>query len=407
MGETAGQRAVPNVGGEDLADRPATRLATRLAFLVAGFGIACWAPLVPYAKQRLGADDGVIGLVLLCLGVGSLGAMVLSGLVSARHGSKPVILAGGLGMVVLLPWLALASTPASLGAALFVFGAALGALDVAMNVHAVEVERAAPRPLMSGFHALFSIGGFLGASLVTLLLSLGLSPLASTLPAAALMLVAMLMAWPRLLRAKVAGDGPGFVLPHGRVLVLALLAAVMFLAEGAVLDWSALLITSSDLADEARGGLGFMVFSIAMTLGRLTGDAVTARFGDRATFFWGGCVALAGFVMLLLSPHLGVALAGFMLIGLGAANLVPILFRRAGSQTQMPASLAIGAVTTLGYAGILIGPAAIGFVANAASLPTAFWLLTGLVGLVPPCALALPAFTTRPHAPGSGVARDE
>src|SRR5262245_54650253 len=211
------------------ADRPATRLATRLSFLVAGFGIACWAPLVPFAKARLTVDDGTLGLLLLCLGIGSVAAMLMTGALSARYGSKPFIVAGGLGLAVLLPPLAVASSPPTLALSLLLFGAALGSIDVAMNIHAVEVERAAGRLLMSGFHALFSIGGFAGSAVMTALLSLHLGPLASTLVCSALMLVAMLIAWPRLLRSAQAHDGPLFVLPHGLVVLLALLAAVTFL----------------------------------------------------------------------------------------------------------------------------------------------------------------------------------
>ena len=183
------------------ANRPATRLATRLSFLVAGFGIACWAPLVPFAKQRLAIDDGTLGLLLLCLGVGSVVAMLLTGFLSARYGSKPIIIIGGLGLAILLPLLPIANSPLTLGFSLFVFGASLGSIDVAMNIHAVEVERAAGRPLMSGFHALFSVGGFAGSTLVTSLLSLRLGTLASTLICSVLMLIAMLVAWPRLIRS--------------------------------------------------------------------------------------------------------------------------------------------------------------------------------------------------------------
>jgi predicted MFS family arabinose efflux permease len=368
------------------ADRPATRLATRLSFLVAGFGIACWAPLVPFAKDRLGVDEGVLGLLLLCVGVGSVVAMLATGALSARYGSRPVILAGGFGLAAILPLLTLADTPLGLGATLFAFGAALGSLDVAMNVHAVEVERAAGRPLMSGFHALFSVGGFAGASLMTFLLSLNLSASASTVLCALLMLAAMAFAAPRLLRSVPAHDGSLLVMPRGIVLLLAGLAAVTFLAEGALLDWSALLITDSGLVAAAQGGLGYMLFSIAMTIGRLLGDALTARYGDRATMAWGGALAVAGFVLLLTSPLAALAMPGFVLIGLGASNVVPVLFRRAGTQQAMPAALAVAAITTTGYAGILVGPAAIGFVAQGVGLPAAFWLLAALLCLVPFCA---------------------
>ena len=129
-------------------DRPATRLATRLAFLVAGFGVSCWAPLVPFAKQRLMVNDAVLGLLLLCLGLGSIGAMALTGVVNDRYGSKPMIIAGCLGLSLILPLLSLAHTPLELGALLLVFGASLGTLDVAMNIHAVEVEKASGQSLI-------------------------------------------------------------------------------------------------------------------------------------------------------------------------------------------------------------------------------------------------------------------
>jgi hypothetical protein len=364
------------------ADRPATRLATRLSFLVAGFGMACWAPLVPFAKQRLAVDDGVLGLLLLCLGIGSVAAMLLTGALSARYGSRPIILAGGVGLAIVLPCLAIVSTPLTLGLALLGFGAALGSIDVAMNIHAVEVERAAPKPLMSGFHALFSIGGFAGSSLMTFLLSIGFSALAGTLGSALLMLIAMAIASPLLLRTAPAQEGPLFVLPHGIVLLLAVLAAITFLVEGAMLDWGALLLVGGGLVAEAKGGVGYMLFSIAMTAGRLGGDAVVARVGDRTTLIAGSLLAIAGFVVLLAAPVALLAMTGFVLIGLGASNLVPILFRRAGSQTAMPVGLAVAAITTTGYAGVLAGPAGIGFVAEIASLPAAFAMLAALMGFV-------------------------
>jgi predicted MFS family arabinose efflux permease len=367
------------------ADRPETRLGTRLAFLVAGFGLASWAPLVPFVQERLQVDDGVLGLLLLlCLGAGSIAAMLLTGVLSARYGSRPIVLAGGFGLAVLLPLLVVVGSPLSLGLTLFAFGAALGSLDVAMNIHGVEVEveRAARQPLMSGFHALFSVGGFAGATMMTFLLSSRIAPLASTLFASVLMAIAMILAAPRLLRASHSEETPLIVAPHGIVLLLAVLAFVMFLVEGAILDWSALLVSGKGLVSEARGGLGYAMFAIAMTVGRLSGDFVTARVGDRAVLFWGGLATIAGFALVLSAPIASLAMTGFLLIGLGASNIVPVLFRGAGAQRAMPAGLAVAAITTAGYAGVLVGPAAIGLVAKLAGLPVAFWLLAALVSAV-------------------------
>ena len=369
------------------ADTPATRLATRIAFFVNGFSVAAWAPLVPFVKSRLGVDDGTLGLLLLWIGAGSVTSMLLTGPLCSRFGSKPVVAVTGFALAFILPALALAGTPIALGVALFFFGAALGSMDVSMNVHAVAVEKAAPRPLMSGFHAMFSVGGFAGAAFMTGLLSLHVRPIYGVLACAALVLAAMSLATPRLI-AAVPGEkrGPLFAMPHGFIVLLAVLAGVTFLAEGALLDWSALLVTDTGLVPAAQGGLGYMLFAIAMTAGRFGGDAVVARIGDRAILLRGGLAAVAGFVVLLVAPIPAVALAGFLLIGLGASNLVPVLFRRAGSQGTMPPALAVSAITTVGYAGILAGPAVIGFVAQAIGLHGAFWMLALLMCLVPACA---------------------
>jgi predicted MFS family arabinose efflux permease len=365
------------------ADRAETRLATRLSFLVAGFAIACWAPLVPYAKERLGVDDAGLGLLLLCLGIGSVVAMPITGVLSSRLGARPIIVASGIGLALLLPILAVAATPLTLGLALLGFGASIGSIDIAINVHAVEVERASSRPLMSGFHAMFSIGGFAGASAMTFLLSVRVDALLSAVMGSALLAIAIAVAWPRLLKGSSDAQGPLLVRPRGGVLLLAALAAITFLVEGAMLDWSALLLIDTNLVTPAYGGLGYTMFAIAMTLGRIVGDRIVALVGDQGTLRWGGLIAVAGLVVLLLAPAPAVALAGFLLIGFGASNIVPVLFRQAGSQRAMPAGLAVAAITTVGYAGILTGPAAIGFVAHAAGLPLAFWLLAALLGLVP------------------------
>lgn len=366
----------------------APRLATRLAFLVSGFGLACWAPLVPLAKARLTIDDAALGLLLLCLGLGSVGAMQLAGPLTSKHGARPVILVGGIGQAVLLPFLAFAPTVATMAAALLLFGAFLGVIEVGMNVHAVEVEKRAARPLMSGFHGLFSVGGFIGSTLLTIVLSIKISPVAGAVAASALMIVALAVAAPRLIVTPQADETPLFVVPRGIVVLLAALAAITFLTEGAMLDWGALLLSGKGLLPVAQAGLGYSVFAVAMTAGRLTGDAVVARLGNRRTMLWGGLLAVVGYGVMLTVPAAPLALVGVLLIGLGASNIVPVLFRQAGAQTAMPAGLAIASVTTIGYAGILAGPAGIGVVAQGIGLNVAFWLLAALLCLVPLCARA-------------------
>ncbi|WP_283179822.1 hypothetical protein [Gemmobacter sp. 24YEA27] len=180
---------------------PSARLATRLAFVVAGFSIAAWAATVPYAKARVGVDEAGLGILLLCLGGGSILMMPATGGLCARFGSRKIILAGGIGVTLFLPMLALADTPALLGLLLAAFGASLGALEVAMNIHASEVQSDSPHPLMSGFHAMFSVGGFIGAGGMALLLSFGLQPVKALMIGSLGMALALFIAspacWPR------------------------------------------------------------------------------------------------------------------------------------------------------------------------------------------------------------------
>ena len=349
------------------------RVSTRLAFLAAGMAMSAWAPLVPFAKERMGLEQAELGMLLLCLGVGSLMAMPLTGIFASRFGCRLVILLSGLLTCLTLPLLALVPSPILLAIVLFAFGASIGTLDVSMNIQAVIVEKNQGGSLMSGFHGLFSVGGFVGAGTMTFLLWGGLGILWSSIIVAGLVAIALLIANPNLLRNPEATerDGPLFVLPHGTVIFIGILCFIIFLAEGAMLDWSALLLTSGGLS-AAQGGLGYAAFSVAMTVGRLTGDKVVTRFGGKRVMFIGGLFAAAGFFVAVFSPNPFVALLGFVLIGLGASNIVPILFTAAGRQKDMPSGLAISAVTTIGYAGILAGPALIGFVAHASSLHMAF-----------------------------------
>ncbi|WP_295992132.1 MFS transporter [Rugamonas sp.] len=373
---------------------PQQRLSTRLAFLVAGLAMSAWAPLVPYAKARVGLDDGGLGLLLLCLGGGSLLAMPLTGALSLRFGCRAVILWAGALSCLLLPGLAVAPNAALLAVNLFLFGAAIGTLDVAMNVQAVIVERDSGAALMSGFHGLFSVGGFVGAAGMALMLWCGLDPLAAALVLSAVAALVLAGIAPHLLRRPDAAghDGPLFVMPHGAVILIGALCFIMFLAEGAMLDWSALFLTGARGLDADRGGLGYAAFACAMTLGRLSGDRVVRRLGGRRVLLLGGACAAGGFLFAVLAPSAGAALAGFVLIGLGASNIVPILFSAAGRQRAMPAGLAVSAITTIGYAGILAGPALIGLVAHASSLDVAFAGLGCSMLLVAACArLGAPA----------------
>ncbi|MFI8372807.1 MFS transporter [Pseudomonas helleri] len=355
------------------------QMSTRIAFFIAGFGIAAWAPLVPYAKARAGLDDATLGLLLLCLGAGSILAMPISGVLATRYGCRRVFSAGTLLICLALPLLATVSSVPFLIATLFLFGAGLGAVDSTVNLQAVIVERASGRTMMSGFHGLFSVGGIAGAAGVSALLALGLTPLWAIMVVIVLILAALIKAAPHLLPYGSESNGPAFAVPHGVVLFIGLLCFVVFLAEGSMLDWSAVFLTADKQIDEAYAGLGYAAFALTMTVGRLLGDTIVSRLGARRVIVLGGLFAAAGLVLATLAASWQVALVGYGLVGIGCSNIVPVLYTAVGKQTLMPMSIAVPAITTLGYAGILAGPAAIGFIAHASSLSTAFLLIATLL----------------------------
>jgi predicted MFS family arabinose efflux permease len=348
-------------------------VSTRLAFLAAGMAMSAWAPLVPFAQARTGVAEGQLGLLLLCLGVGSLLAMPVTGMLASRFGCRIVILASGAGCCLVFPFLAIAPDIQSMALVLFLFGASMGTLDVAMNIQAVVVEKDYGGALMSGFHGLFSVGGIVGAGGMTLMLWAGLGIVAAAIALAVTVALVLECAGPHSLGEPAAEerDAPLFVVPKGAVVLIGALCSLVFLAEGAVLDWSAVLLTSGGGLTAGQGGLGYAAFAVAMTIGRLNGDKLVRHWGGRRVLVLGGVLASLGF-FTVLSPSPWLALAGFALIGAGASNIVPVLFSAAGGQKDMPAGLAISAITTIGYAGILAGPALIGFIAHATSLQMAF-----------------------------------
>jgi predicted MFS family arabinose efflux permease len=350
----------------------AQQQSTRAVFFVPGFALAAWAPLVPYVKARAGLDPAVLGMVLLCLGSGSLVAMPLAGAFTARRGCRTVLVATVLLMLATFPALSLVTSAWLLGLTLFGFGAAVGAMDCTMNVQAVMVERDSGQVMMSGFHAFYSIGGFAGAAIMTTLLAIGLAPSAACLAVVAIILAISAWSSRHWRTDRVARDAPLVALPRGIVLFIGVLCLILFLAEGSVVDWSAVFLHEQQGLAVSRAGLGFALFSAAMTATRLFGDGLVQRLGRMRTVAWGGVCAFVGFLVATRVPAWEVALAGYLLVGLGCANAVPVLFSLAGRQQGMPASLVIPAITTMGYAGVLAGPALIGFLAQATSLAAAF-----------------------------------
>jgi len=350
-------------------------------FFIGGFGAASWAPLVPFLKLRLAVEENVLGLLLLCIGVGSLFTMPAAGNLVRRFGCQRLLGAVSFLYAVMLLFLCRVDSFGLCAIVLLSFGGVMGLIDVAANIAAVNLEQAAKKRMMSGMHAMWSVGGFAGAGLFGVLMQAGFSSFGATASAASvILLLAAVCSHVAFLEVKQPASASSlFAVPRGIVAFIGIVALIAFLVEGAIMDWSGVFLTSVRNMDMALAGTGFSVFSAAMLLMRLTGDFLVKSLGEKLVVCGGTLVAFTGFMLVVFTPWNGLVFAGFFLIGLGMANIVPVFFSLIGRQSVMPVSTAVSAVGTLGYLGILMGPAAVGFIAHQTSLAFSFCFLAVLL----------------------------
>ena len=352
--------------------------AVRAFFFIGGFGSASWAPLVPLLRERLSIGDDVLGLLLLCVGIGSLATMPLAGALSTRLGCRRVLTAAAILYAAVLVAICSVDSLWLAVPVILLFGALMGCVDVVINVAAVIVEQGIGRRIMSGMHAFWSIGGFVGAGLYGVWVGmLGISPIASTAIAAGVILLFTGLFGRRLIPYG-GGGGQLIAVPRGIIVFVGIAAFIAFLSEGAVMDWSGVYLTTVRGYDLALAGLGFSIFSAAMFLMRLFGDAAVRRLGQHTVAVGGALLACAGILLVMFAPVDALLYAGVFAIGIGAANIVPVFFSLMGKQNVMPIGAAVSAVSTMGYLGILAGPAAIGFVSHLVNLQAAFGILAAL-----------------------------
>jgi MFS family permease len=413
-------------------DLSRARAAVTAFFAMDGFVFATWAVRIPAVKAAVGASPATLGVALLGVSVGAIATMALTGALCRRIGSARVI-------VIALPWLsfalllpALARSAPALGLGLVVFGIGYGGLNVAMNSLAVDLVAAIRRPIMPSFHAAWSLGGLAGAALGGLLAP-ALSPLvhfsivcaagiALTVVCGRMVLTAPLPAadpGAEVTRQPSPGEGTSAPVPeipiknglgspmeHSAspsrpqawrvVLLLGAIALCSTYAEGAVSDWGALHLRQDLGAAPGLAAAGYAAFALAEAGGRLGGTTLLTRLGQTRVLVFGGLVTCVGMIAAALSPVLPLALVGYALAGLGVANAFPTAMTRVGI---LGGPNGVAAASTLGYAGFLLGPPAIGFLATALSLRVALTTvsLLALVGV----ALARVAARSQPEPAAS------
>ena len=352
--------------------------AARAFFFIGGFGTATWAPLVPLLRERLMVGDDVLGMLLLCIGVGSLLTMPLSGALAMRLGCRRFVMTASILFAAILLLVSCVDTLSLAVPIVLIFGAVMGCIDVVVNIVAVLVEKGIGRRIMSGMHAFWSLGGFAGAGLYGVWVGLlGLTPFQSTAIAAGLILF-LTAVFGRHLIPYGGGGGALLALPRGIIVFVGMTAFIAFLSEGAVMDWGGVYLTTVRGMDLALAGTGYSVFSAAMLTMRFLGDRVVQRIGALPVAVGGALLAFGGILLVMFAPVDALLYVGFFAIGIGSANIVPVFFSLMGRQNVMPVSAAVSAVSTMGYLGILAGPAAIGFVSSLTTLQTAFAMLAAL-----------------------------
>lgn len=364
------------------------RLATRLSFFSLGFATAAWAPLIPFAQQRLNLNHADFGLLLLCMGIGSMIAMPATGALVKRWGCRPLIALALMLLMVLLPSLTMWSSIVKMAVALFIFGSAAGCLGVAVNLQAVVVEKHSVRALMSSFHGMCSLGGLTGAMLVTALLAVGLSPLMSTLSVVMILLVIGGVAIPSCLTSFEQDEKPHedttqapkkFYRPDGIILLIGMMCFIAFLSEGAAMDWGGIYLTSKYQLNPAFAGLAYTFFALSMTTGRFAGHILLKQWGEKNIVTYSAIGAAIGMAVIVTAPVWQVVVLGYALLGLGCSNIVPVMFSRVGRQNNMPKAAALSLVSTIAYTGSLSGPALIGLIGEWTGLST---VLTGVAVLL-------------------------
>ncbi|MEV2193023.1 MFS transporter [Streptomyces phaeochromogenes] len=365
----------------------AARVATFVYFSLCGTLMGTWVVNIPAIEERVGISHATLGGLLVLLGLGAFVGMQVAGRLTDSLGARVVVPTTGVLCSAALVLPGLPQDPWTLAAALMVFGFCNGCLDVSMNAHAVHVEKAYGRPVMSAFHATFSVGGVLAALVGAAAASAALSPAAGMAAMGALGVVVALVSARALLPAapavadtdaeREAKQSPAAKRSRtsGRIWVLAALALMVMLCEGAANDWSALHLKDVLGAPASTAAFAYGTFAATMTIGRLLADRFVARFGSMAILRYGAATAAVGIAIVTVSPWMWAAFAGWALFGLGLSGCVPQLFSAAGHADPSAAGANVSRVAGLGYVGMLAGPAVIGWLTHFTALNHTFVLL--------------------------------
>ncbi|WUH97015.1 MFS transporter [Spirillospora sp. NBC_00431] len=351
---------------------PRARSGTFLTFALAGLVTGVWVARMPALAAKFGTSESEIGIVVLVWGLGAIVAMQALRGVMARAGSRAALRVALPLTAVSYAAVALAPTYGVLLAAVVLFGMTFGITDIAMNAQGSVVERAYGRSIMSGMHAGWCVGAMSGGVFGVVTAAAGLGFTETVLAAALLTLPAGLALGRRYLpdppAPAASGTGRAARRMPAAVYLIGVLGFIAFMTEGAIADWSGLLLHDEMGATEAVAAAGYPMFELAMLLGRLVGDRVRMRVGTRRLLVGAGIGTAAGMTVVVLAPVAPVAIAGFFVTGLVVCTVVPTTISLAGTAAPDRPAAAVAQVGAMGYGGLLLGPVVVGFLSDATSL---------------------------------------
>lgn len=349
--------------------------AARCAFFLAGFTVTTWAPMIPVIKERLQIGDDVLGLLLLCIGISAFVFMPLAGILNQKLGCKKMLQINIVLFALILIIISSLDNVWSFVVFLLLFGTVMGTIDVTMNMNSVIVEKLSKKRIMSSMHAFWSVGCFCSAGLFSVLAKQGLDITTVAIIHGIIIFVLCLISSPYFLAYKGASNEKPIAIPHGIVVLFGILACISFLAEGAIMDWSGIFLTEAKGLELSLAGIGYAIFSVAMLVIRFIGDRAVQYIGEERICVFGALVAGFGFLLVVLIDNFYLMPIGFICIGLGAANIVPVLYSLLKNQNDMPINAAVTAITCMGYTGVILGPALLGFIAHGIGIKFVFYLL--------------------------------
>jgi MFS family permease len=363
-----------------VVDKRISRIAVSSFFFLAGFCFSSWASRIPDIQLKLHLNNAALGTVLLSLPTGLLTSLPIAGWLVAKFGSRSVAISAALLYAFTLPLLGLAQSRGQLMTCLFVFGMGGNMLNISMNTQAVGTEVIYGRSIMASYHGVWSLAGFSGAAMGTLLVKIGLLPWQHFFIITGMALVIIVSGFRYLLTedSNKNEQRPIFAKPDRSLINLGLIAFCCMICEGAMFDWSGVYFQKVVQPGNGLVTLGFTAFMSTMATGRFIGDWVATRLGKKRTLQLSGIFTAAGLLIAVSLPYFATAVLGFLLVGAGVSSVVPLVYSSAGRSKLLSPGVAIAAVSTIGYLGFLFGPPFIGFIAQATSLR----LSLGLVALL-------------------------